>query len=282
MKSEFKIRFTFLAIAIAGLLFTGCGDSPRATEEIILEPLPLTAEDPIGQPAPILGFRVVDAFPHDTDAFTQGLLINNGRLFESTGLRGESSVREVELATGEVLQQQDLDSALFGEGLALRDGQLIQLTLTSGQALTWTQNELSASGQLSTRNPAWGLTLMDNDTFAFSDGTSTLRFLDPVTLQEISSLTVTDNGTPVTLLNELEFIDGLIYANRFTTDEIVAIDPTTGFVSYRIDLTGIIDKEANNLGPNDVLNGIAYDVSENRLLVTGKRWPSLFHIELVQ
>lgn len=265
---------------ITSLGLFGCGDSDNTIAEV----LEVTGQDqqPTG-PAPVLSFRVVNTFPHQTDAFTQGLLFENGRLYESTGLVGQSSLREVDLTTGQVLRQQNNAANLFAEGLAFRAGLLYQLTLSSGNAIIWNENDFTIADNRPIPNPAWGLTLTNQDTFAFSDGTSTIRFLAPSTnLSEISRITVTDNGNEVNLLNELEFVNGLIYANRFTTDEIVAIDPGTGRVVFRIDLSGIIDKQANNLGSNDVLNGIAYDAQQNRLFVTGKRWPSLFEIELVQ
>ena len=230
----------------------------------------------------MLGFRVVNTFPHRTDAFTQGLVFENGRLLESTGLQGQSTLREVELLTGNVLRQQSLAPNLFGEGLASRNGTLVQLTLNSGQAIFWDKNTFTQTTTRPTPVPAWGLALTNADQFAFSDGTSTIRFLNPTDLTEIRRITVTDNGQQVNLLNELEFINGLLYANRFTTDEIVAINPNDGVVQFRINLSGIIDKQAFNLGINDVLNGIAYDTSLNRLFVTGKRWPFLYQIELVQ
>ena len=259
----------------------GCGGSSDDTLQDFLQQTNQLGPGQ-GGPAPILSFRVVNTFPHQTDAFTQGLVFDNGRLFESTGLVGQSDLREVNLQTGAVVRQQNNAGNVFAEGLALRAGVLYQLTLNSGEAVLWDANSFTQTGTRAIPNPSWGLTLTDQDNFAFSDGTSTIRFLLPTSLEEIGRITVTDDGQEVDLLNELEFIDGLIYANRFTTDEIVAINPSTGVVQFRIDLTGIIDKQANNLGLNDVLNGIAYDPQLNRLFVTGKRWPSLFQIELVQ
>lgn len=225
---------------------------------------------------------MVNTFPHQTDAFTQGLLFENGQLYESTGLVGQSTLRRVNLTTGQVLQQTNLPSNVFGEGLASRNGTLVQLTLDSGQALLWDQASFNQTGTATIPIPAWGITFTDENFFAFSDGTSTIRFLNPQSLQVNKQIVVTDNGMEVDQLNELEFVNGLIYANRFTKDEIVAIDPSTGVIQFRVNLAGIIDKQANNLGANDVLNGIAYDSTGGRLFVTGKRWPSLFEIQLTQ
>ena len=272
-----------ISILLSATVFLcGCGDSELDDSVNVITPFSTQTAGPQGGLAPVLGFRVVNTFPHQTDAFTQGLVFENGRLLESTGLQGQSSLREVELLTGNIIRQQNLAANLFGEGLASRNGTLVQLTLNSGQAIFWDKNTFTQTTTRPTSIPAWGLTLTNADQFAFSDGTSTVRFLNPTDLTEIRRITVTDNGQEVTLLNELEFINGLLYANRFTTDEIVAINPNNGVVQFRIDLSGIIDKQAFNLGINDVLNGIAYDSSLNRLFVTGKRWPFLYQIELVQ
>jgi glutaminyl-peptide cyclotransferase len=267
-----------LALAVL-LLLSGCGGSDEDLQDFLNESGQLDPAAP--GPAPVLGFRIIETFPHQTDAFTQGLLIDSGQLFESTGLLGQSSLREVDLTTGNVLQQRDLAPDLFGEGLASRQGTLYQLTLNSGQAIVWDAVNFAPTGTRTIPSPAWGIALTDEDTLAFSDGTSTLRFLDPTTFQEVRRVTVMDDGQEVDRLNELEVINGLVYANRFTTDEIVVIDPATGELAFRVDLTGLIDKQANNLGANDVLNGIAFDNDLRRLYVTGKRWPFLYHIELV-
>ena len=261
----------------------GCGSSGDTGEFVTSQIQTQENQQPQPDgPAPVLSFRVVNTFPHQTDAFTQGLLYENGFLYESTGLQGQSSLREVDLTTGNVLRRQDLANTFFAEGLASRNGTLYQLTLNSEQAFVWDRDTFIQTTTIPIPNPSWGLTLTDDDLFAHSDGSSTIRFLTPSTLQEVRQISVTDNGVPVDLLNELEFINGLIYANRFTLDEIVVIDPDTGIVEFRIDLSGIIDKQANNLGLNDVLNGIAYDALTSRLFVTGKRWPFLYQIELVQ
>jgi glutaminyl-peptide cyclotransferase len=280
------IRHLLIALCSAVILgLVGCGGSGDFAQfgDTQLNPQgPTNQQPPTQGPAPVLGFRVVETFPHQTNAFTQGLLYENGFLYESTGLTGASSLRQVELSSGNVILQQDLADTFFGEGLASRNGTLYQLTLSSGQAFVWDRDTFFQTNALAIPNPSWGLTLTDQDLFAHSDGTSTIRFLNPQTLEVISQIEVTDNGEPINLLNELEFINGLIYANRFTLDEIVAIDPDTGVVAFRIDLTGIIDKQANGLGGNDVLNGIAFDALTSRLFVTGKRWPFLYQIELVQ
>lgn len=272
-----KLKLLIVALlGCAGFVLCGC-DSDSVAD---LTEARLAGFTP--EPAPVLGFRVVNTFPHQTDAFTQGLLFENGNLYESTGLLGESSLRKVDLTTGQVLQQVNLPANVFGEGLASRAGTLVQLTLDSGQAFLWDQTGFTQTGTATIPIPAWGITYTNLSFFAFSDGSSTIRYLNPETFEVVKEIVVTDNGMEVDLLNELEYINGLVYANRFTTDEIVAFNPFTGIVQFRIDLSGIIDKAANGLGANDVLNGIAYDSASNRLFVTGKRWPFLFQIELVQ
>lgn len=279
--SNWKYALVGLGLALSVFL-TGC-DSGGGTDEIVVSngngqnngnPVP-------DGPAPILGFQVVNTFPHATDAFTQGLLFANGRLYESDGLAGQSKLREVDLTTGNTLRQVNNPANQFAEGLALRGGRLFQLTLDSGITNVWNQNTFGLETTIATRTPAWGLAHMaDTDRFAFSDGTSTLRYLDG-NFREVGSVPVTDNGTPVDMLNELEYVNGVILANRFLTDEIVGIDPSTGVVLFRADLTGIIDKQANGLGLNDVLNGIAYDANGDRLFVTGKNWPFLYQINIL-
>lgn len=277
-----SIKIIFLSLMLGSLVLCGCGGGESAdTLEVTNLITGNGGNAPVG-PAPILSFRVVNTFPHQTDAFTQGLVFENGRLLESTGLTGQSSLREVELLTGNVLRRVNLAANFFGEGLASRNGQLVQLTLNSGQAFVWDTANFTQVATRATSIPAWGITLTNQDQFAFSDGTSTVRFLNPADLSEVRRITVTDNGQEVNLLNELEFINGLLYANRFTTDEIVAINPNTGVIQFRINLAGIIDKQAFNLGANDVLNGIAFDAAQGRLFVTGKRWPFLYQIEIVQ
>ncbi|MCA9777797.1 MAG: glutaminyl-peptide cyclotransferase [Candidatus Eremiobacteraeota bacterium] len=280
------IKKTVLLALGAAITFSlyGCGSSGDLGEFVTNQIQTQEAQQPQQPtgPAPVLGFRVVNTFPHQTDAFTQGLLYENGFLYESTGLQGQSSLREVDLTTGNVLRRQDLANTFFAEGLASRNATLYQLTLNSQQAFVWDRDTFLQTATLQVPNPSWGLTLTDEDLFAHSDGSATIRFLSPSNLQQVRQITVTDDGEEVNLLNELEFINGLIYANRFTLDEIVAIDPDTGIVQFRVNLSGIIDKQANNLGLNDVLNGIAYDALTSRLFVTGKRWPFLYQIELVQ
>ena len=229
--------------------------------------------------APTAGFEVVQSWPHDPDAFTQGLLYHQGKLYEGTGLNGRSSVREVELETGAVLRRRNLAREYFGEGLARIGGKLYQLTWRSRVGFIYDAATFELVGQFSYDNEGWGLTA-DDSSLILSDGTSTLRFLDPTTFAVKRTVTVTDAGREVSRLNELEYIRGEIYANVWTTNSLVRIHPATGKVTGWIDLTGLLPAPERH-GEEDVLNGIAYDAAGDRLLVTGKLWPRLFHIRAV-
>lgn len=230
--------------------------------------------------APIDTFRVVKSYPHDPAAYTQGLIYLDGFLFESTGLNGQSTLRKVELETGEVVQQHRLDAAYFAEGLAEWNGQLVQLTWRSNVAFVYDLASFSLRRTLRYTGEGWGLT-RDQEGFILSDGTNQLRFLHPDTFREVRRLTVTDGGVPVRDLNELEYVRGEVYANVWRTDRIARISPQTGRVVGWIDLRGLM-AAGYRLDPAAVLNGIAYDAATNRLFVTGKLWPRLFEIEVVR
>ena len=229
--------------------------------------------------APSDSYTVVHTYPHDPNAFTQGLIYVDGHLYESTGLNGRSSLRLVDLASGNVLQKHDLPAEYFGEGLTDWGSTLIQLTWISHKALVYDRFSFALQRTFDYEGEGWGLT-HDAAQLIMSDGTSSLRFLDPKTFRVIRRLKVVDgDGGPVENLNELEYIRGEIYANVWQTDDIVRISPRTGKVLGRIDLSGIIDKrELREHGA--VLNGIAYDPVGNRLFVTGKLWPKLFEIKV--
>ena len=273
------LRPTFAA---ALLLLAGAWPSRPAADDAA----PAAAPEPAAQPAvseasaappAAYGYRVVQSFPHDPKAFTQGLLFRNGRLFESVGGYGSSAIREVELHSGKVLRQHRLPSQLFGEGLALADGRFIQLTWRAGVGLLYDAETLAPTGQFRYRGEGWGLAY-DGERLWQSDGTAQLRLLDPRTLQETGRLEVRDEGRPLSALNELEFVEGRIYANVWGTHRIAMIEPTSGQVRGWADLAGLLPLPMQARA--DVLNGIAYDRDGRRLFVTGKRWPRLFQIEL--
>jgi glutamine cyclotransferase len=227
---------------------------------------------------PVRGYRVLAVHPHDPDAFTQGLLIHDGRMFESTGQYGRSTVREVDWRTGRIVRQKPLPSSYFGEGLVWSNGRLIQLTWKRGRALVWDPDRLELIGSFAYQGQGWGLT-SDGRRLFRSDGSDRLIIHDPDTFQEIGRLRVTAGGEPVRRLNELEYIDGRIWANVWQTDRLARIDPDTGEVLDWVDLGGLMDS-VPYAGRIDCLNGIAHDPETGRLLVTGKYWPRLFEIEL--
>lgn len=206
-------------------------------------------------------------------------MYENGTLYEGTGLLGRSTLRRVDLATGRVLQVRTLPDSYFGEGIAVVGDRIVQLTWKSNLGLVYDKASFKLLATFQYPGEGWGLTC-DGQRLIVSDGTATLRFLDPETLQETGRVGVLDAGSPVTQLNELEFIKGEVWANVWRTNRIARIDPATGRVTGWVDLTGLLRPEDASQ-PVDVLNGIAYDAQSDRLFVTGKLWPALFEIRLV-
>ncbi len=232
---------------------------------------------------PRIGYRVINEYPHDSNAYTQGLLLEEGQLYESTGRYGESSVRIVDLETGKVKKQTMLAGNMFGEGLALWNDQLIQLTWEENTIFTYSKNKLLQLSSAHYDGEGWGLT-HDGQQLILSDGSSTLRMLDPKTLKPTGMLEVRLNNRRVRDINELEYVDGFIYANIWHTDLIYKISPKSGEVKAIIDLSNLFDTSTLT-DDQAVLNGIAHYYTKDkklRLLVTGKLWPKLFEIELVE
>ncbi len=228
---------------------------------------------------PFYGYKVINIYPHDPNAFTQGLVFGNGFLYEGTGLRGYSTLRRVELETGNILKTRQLADQFFGEGITIYENQIIQLTWQSNTGFVYAKESFELLQEFSYLTEGWGITY-DGQRLIMSDGTSTLYYLDPETFSEIGRITVSDDDGPVSRLNELEYIQGEIYANVWLTDYIVRISPTTGRVIGWIDLKGLLSPEDKG-EVVDVLNGIAYDVQNDRLFVTGKLWPNVFEIVLI-
>ena len=224
-------------------------------------------------------YRVVHAYPHDRQAFTQGLIYFDGHLYESTGLQGHSSLRMEDLETGSILQFKDVPSNYFAEGLTEWGSTLIQLTWQNHVALVYDRLTFRFLRAIPYNGEGWGLT-QDGKNLILSDGTAILRFLDPATLHELRRITVNDHGVPVTQLNELEFIHGQIYANIWHSARIARIAPATGRVLGFIDLAGLLPENQRS-GAEAVLNGIAWDSDHDRLFVTGKLWPTLFEIKVI-
>jgi glutamine cyclotransferase len=231
-----------------------------------------------GTAPPTYGFKIVNTYPHDRGAFTQGLFFRDGFLYEGTGLRGRSSIRKVELETGKVVQGVELPPEVFGEGITQWGDRLIGITWQEQTAFVLDMKTFKLWRKFSYPGEGWGITHNDKE-LVMSDGSSELRFLDPLTFKELRRVRVTANGRPVDQLNELEWVEGEIYANVWQTDRIARIDPKTGQVKAWIDLTGLLP---DRYGSDDVLNGIAYDPQKKRLFVTGKLWPKLFEIQLVK
>jgi glutaminyl-peptide cyclotransferase len=237
----------------------------------------LSTAQPVKQ-APVATYRIVKAYPHDRTAFTQGLEYVGGALYESTGQHGQSGIRKVKLETGEVVQQQPLDEKYFGEGITIWGKTLIQLTWQSETGFVYDVDTFKQARSFSYTGEGWGLT-HDATRLIMSDGSAALRFLEPKSLKEIGRLAVHEGPTPIVRLNELEVVRGEVFANVWQTKRIARISLKTGEVTGWVDLTGLLD--AREEAGADVLNGIAYDATGDRLFVTGKWWPKLFEIKIV-
>lgn len=247
---------------------------------------------------PVYTYEIINTFKHDSKAFTQGLVFENGFLYEGTGENGESTVRKVELETGKVLQKYDLEDKFFGEGITIFGDKIYQLTWRSGKAFQYDLNNFKLLKEFNYQGEGWGLT-HDGKNLIMSDGTHILKIIDPETFNVVRQITVMqDNGKPLFLLNELEYVKGEIWANIWHSEEmqthttqgvmpnigkpnyIARINPENGKVIGWIDLANISPDDYDD-GEN-TLNGIAYDASKDRIFVTGKNWKKLFEIKLIQ
>ena len=267
------------AVPTATVAPTSTPTRPSPTSQPIS---PLAGISPLATPqgaTPRYRYEVVKVFPHDPSAFTQGLLFDQGILYESTGLNGYSSIRRVDLESGKVLALVPLPETFFGEGIAIVDQKLYQLTWQEQTGFIYDKETFALQQQFSYPTQGWGITF-DGKNLIMSDGTPRLYFWEPETLTQIGAIDVHDENGPVAALNELEYIHGEIFANIWQTDQIARIDPTTGVVTGWIDLSGLLPPE-DRTPTTDVLNGIAYLPEGNRLFVTGKRWPKLFEIRLL-
>lgn len=258
------------------LLLGGCssnGASPASTATAT----PILTQAP-GTSVTQLSWSVAGTFPHATDAFTEGLLWHDGALYESTGMEGKSTLRKVDLQTGQVLKNVNLPPQIFGEGLALAGNKLYQLSWQNKVGYVYDFASFKKLANFSYNNEGWGLTY-DGKSLIQSDGTAALTFRNPANFAALRRVTVTQDGVPLKNINELEWIEGKIWANVWQTDDIVIINPQTGVVESRLDMSGLLTA-AERTGGEDVLNGIAYDAQNKRIYVTGKYWPKLFWIRI--
>lgn len=227
-----------------------------------------------------LQYEVVKVHPHDPSAFTQGLVFHRGFLYEGTGLYGGSSLRKVDLTSGVVLEIKELSREFFGEGITILQGQVFQLTWRENKGFVYDLENFHKLKSFTYKSEGWGLTT-DGEYLIMSDGSAYLTYLDPRTFQQVKRVLVLEESKPVSRLNELEFIQGKIYANVWLTSIIVVIDPDTGQVVDKLDLANLVEQEALNNPNSDVLNGIAYDPESDRLWVTGKLWSYIYEIRLI-
>lgn len=274
-------RFFILFILITSIAAQSCGDSNDTKEPAENEPAKVAVEM-----TPAIPYQIVNEFPHDKGAFTEGLQYVNGHLYESTGEYGSSDIRKTDVKTGKVLQTQNLDKKYFGEGLTVLNGKIYQLTYKEKTGFVYDAATFKQLQTFSfTSAEGWGMT-NDGKNLVYSDGTNVLHFIDPATFQEVKKIEVNDPYGPVLYINELEFIKGSIYANQWQTDFIYKIDPATGKVIGKVDLrtlrerTGIPPSGTSGEDGPEVMNGIAYDAEGNRIFITGKYWPKLFEIKL--
>lgn len=242
--------------------------------------LAMLADPAPATPPPVerCGYRIVQTYPHDPTSFTQGLFWDGDHLYEATGQYGRSRVARLDLATGKALAQTKLPTSQFGEGITRWRDQIIGVTWQGGVGNRWRIGDLKNVGTFKYAGEGWGLTLV-GDSLVLSDGTPSLRFFDPATMIEQKRVTVRFGSRPLAMINELETIDGEIWANIWMTDMIVRIDPASGAIGSYIDLSGL-KEQAGAKGSDSVLNGIAWDAKKRRLFVTGKYWPKLYEIAL--
>lgn len=275
-RSAVVIAAAVLVVAVcAGLLIlASMRSNPAGRSNGAVENTPPVSDGRARQQS----YEVINSYPHDSTSFTQGFLWRDGGFYESTGLYGQSKLRRLEFPSGRILKETSLPPQLFGEGLALVDSRLIQLTWTAHRGLVYDVESFRLVQEFTYDTEGWGLTY-DGKNLILSDGTSDLFYFDPQTFRPIKKLAVRMNGQPIRELNELEFIEGEIWANVWQTDLVLRIDPSTGQVTSFLNLKGIL-APSDRKGNEDVLNGIAYDAEQKRIFVTGKLWPRVFEIKV--
>jgi glutamine cyclotransferase len=264
-----------LQIALFLLLIAAisCNGANNNTSNVSSVPAP-------NPPVASYGYQIVNIYPHDSNAFTQGLILVDGKLLESTGQEGSSSLRSVELATGKILKKVDVPSPYFAEGITVLNGKVYQLTWQHEQGFVYDAQTLEKVGHFDYEGEGWGLTT-DGQSLILSDGSSRIKYLDATSFRVTRTISVVDGTKAIDQLNELEFVQGEIYANVWHANRIAVIDPQSGRVKAWIDLTGLMP-EGERLDAEAVLNGIAYDQANGKLYVTGKLWPRLFEIKVTR
>ena len=285
-----NMRLYFLIFIVS--IITACSGTPSTSNAVSVNVSNSTNSNAVNSapktnaPVPVYTYEIVKTYPHDPKAFTQGLVYHNGFLYEGTGgsrARGDnffSSLRKVELETGKVLQKSDLATEYFGEGIAILDNKIYQLTWREKTAFVYDLNDFKLLKQFTYAGEGWGLT-NDATNLLMSDGTHIIRVINPETFETVRTITVFDEkNRPLMQLNELEYIKGEIWANIWQEGDIVRIDPNTGKLLGRIDLTKLADEQMDSSREADVLNGIAYDQASDRLFITGKKWNKLFEIKI--
>jgi glutamine cyclotransferase len=263
-----------LVLLVGSSLAVACGASSSAP------PAPQAQAAAVVPGVEQYTYQIVRSHPHDPASFTQGLTIADGQLYEGTGLHGESSLRRVDLQTGAALQRIALDSKYFGEGIAVVGDRIVQLTYQTGVGFVYDRKTFARLKEFTYKGEGWGLTY-DGQRLIMSDGTDTLRFWHPETLEEVGRLRVRDGDVAIERINELEFVDGAIYANIWQEERIARIDPTTGVVTAWIDMSNLLTATERSRGV-DVLNGIAHDPKTGHFLITGKLWPWVFEVRFVK
>jgi len=286
MQSLVKLFLVALILAVQTVGF-GCRSKPDTASEnksvASSPPAETSNQSETLTPVPsvqVYSYQVINTYPHDTGAFTEGLVFDGGTLYESTGLKGQSSLRKVDLETGKVLQIRPQSADYFGEGISVFGDTIIQLTWQEHKGFVYDKGTFELRREFDIDTEGWGITT-DGKHLIMSDGTSTLHILSPQTFENIGDISVQDTGGPVNNLNELEYVGGLIYANVWNTENIAIIDPASGRVNGWVNLKGLLPVQSDGK-PADVLNGVAYDAQKGRLFVTGKYWPSLFEIKLIR
>ena len=270
-----------LSLLLLASFCAGCDASGTKTNSLPIDAAPPNANANASRAAvPVYGYEVVNTFPHDPEAFTQGLIFSDGALLESTGLERHSTLRRVELQTGKVLKKIDVAPYFFAEGMTLMGGKIYQLTWKGEKGFIYDPQTFEKTGEFTYTGEGWGLT-HDADSLILSDGSNKIRFIDPAGYSVKRVISVRDGSRPVMELNELEYVKGEIYANVWHQNRVARIDPQTGDVKGWIDFSGLL-KPGDVTDDEAVLNGIAYDEAGDRLFVTGKLWPKLFEVRLKQ